>query len=212
MTIILTFVLLFNLNNNPPGTIKVKNYFVDKTEIQNIHWLEYIYHKGQTLDSIEIQKLLPDSTNFWYSIPENRFKPIVLITYEQALDYCQWRSQVVSEKIGKKVTYRLPTKIEWKDIVEELIKYDVKHIEEEIKEAKQKIKKDTTQYTLIDRERPKAKVYDLFDNVTEMTSEKGIAVGSNNYDLTDPQKNMTRLIRYNAPNIYLGFRCIAEIE
>lgn len=212
MTIILTFVLLFNLNNNPPGTIKVKNYFVDKTEIQNIHWLEYIYHKGQTLDSIEIQKLLPDSTNFWYSIPENRFKPIVLITYEQALDYCQWRSQVVSEKIGKKVTYRLPTKIEWKDIVEELIKYDVKHIEEEIKEAKQKIKKDTTQYTLIDREKPKARVYDLFDNVTEMTFEKGIAVGSNNYDLTDPQTNMTRLIRYNAPNIYLGFRCIAEIE
>ena len=149
MKTILTFILLFSLSDNPPGTIKIKNHFVDKTEIQNIHWLEYIYYKRQELDSIEIQKLLPDSSNLWYSIPDNRFKPIVLITYEQALDYCVWRSKAVSERTGKKVTYRLPTTNEWKEIAEEIINTDLKQIEKELEEAKKLIKKDSTQYNLV---------------------------------------------------------------
>ncbi len=212
MTTMLTFILLLSLNDNPPGTIKIKTYFVDKTEIQNIHWLEYIYHKGQELDSIEILKLLPDSSNFWYAIPENRFKPIVLITYEQALDYCAWRSKVVSERIGKKITYRLPTTTEWNDIAEELIKTNLKQIEKEIQETTKVVKKDSTQYILTDNEKPKSRIYNLFDNVTEMTLEKGIAMGSNNYELTDPKTNLTRLIKYDSPNTYLGFRCVAEME
>lgn len=212
MTTILTFILLFSLNENPPGTIKIKNHFVDKTEIQNIHWLEYIYHKGQEMDSVQLQKILPDSSNFWYSIPDNRYKPIVLITYEQALDYCVWRSKVVSERIGRKVTYRLPTTTEWKDIAEEIFKTDLKQIEKELEETRKIIKKDSTQYTLIEREKPKSRIYNMFDNVTEMTFEKGIAMGSNNYELADPKVNLTRLIKYDSPNTYLGFRCVAEME
>jgi len=212
MTTILTFILLFNLNSNPPGTIKIKNYFVDRTEIQNIHWLEYIYYKGQELDSIEIQNLLPDSSNFWYSIPDNRFKPIVLITYEQAIDYCTWRSKVVSERIGKKVTYRLPTTTEWKDIAEEIIRTDLKQIEKDLEETKKLIKKDSSPYILTGREKPKSRIYNMFDNVTEMTLEKGIAMGSNNYELTDPKTNLIRLVKFNSANTYLGFRCMAEME
>jgi formylglycine-generating enzyme required for sulfatase activity len=212
MTTILTFILLFSLDNNPPGTIKIKNYFVDKTEIQNIHWLEYIYHKGQEMDSVQLHKLLPDSSNFWYSIPDNRYKPIVLITYEQALDFCTWRSKVVSERIGKKVAYRLPTTTEWKDIAEEIIKTDIKQIMKELEETRRIIKKDSTHYTLVDREKPKSRIYNMFDNVTEMTFEKGIAMGSNNYELAVPKTNLTNLIKYNSPNTYLGFRCVAEME
>jgi formylglycine-generating enzyme required for sulfatase activity len=212
VTTILTCILLFSLNGNPPGTIRIKNHFVDKTEIQNIHWLEYIYHKGQELDSIEIHKLLPDSSNSWYAIPDNRFKPIVLITYEQALDYCAWRSEVVSKRIGIKVTYRLPTITEWKDIAEELIKTDLKQVEKELEATKKIIKKYSGQYILTDREKPKSKIYNMFDNVSEMTLEKGIAIGSNNHELTDLNTNLTRLIKYDSPNKYLGFRCVAEIE
>src|SRR6478736_5583225 len=105
MISILTLILFFNLNRNPPGTIKIKNYYVDKTEIQNIHWMEYIFQKGKE-DSTDVQKLLPDPENSWYSMPENRHKPIVLITYEQALEYCAWRSKAVSGRLGKKIKYR----------------------------------------------------------------------------------------------------------
>lgn len=212
MTTILTFVLLFSLNTNPPGTTKIKSYFVDKTEIQNIHWLEYIYYKRQEMDSVELQKILPDSSNFWFTSPANRYKPIVLITYEQALDFCAWRSKVVSDRIGKRVTYRLPTTTEWKDIAEEIIKTDLKQIEKELKEIRKIVKKDSTLYTLVAREKPKSRIYNMFDNVTEMTMEKEIALGSNNFNLVNPKTNLTRLIKYDSPSTYLGFRCVAEIE
>lgn len=206
------FILLFSLNNNPPGTVKIKDHFVDKTEIQNIHWLEYIYHRGQVLDSVEIQKLLPDSSNFWYLMPENQYKPIVLITYEQAVAYCEWRSTVVSDKIGRKIRYRLPTKAEWQNIAEEIVKSDLEEIEKEIKETKKMIKKDSGQHVLVQIQRPKSRVYNMFSNVSEMTLEKGIAMGSNNYELTNPNNNFTKLIKYSSANAYLGFRCVAEIE
>jgi formylglycine-generating enzyme required for sulfatase activity len=215
MTTILSFILLFisnELNVNPPGTIRIKNMLVDKTEIQNIHWLEYIHFKSQGLDSAERRKLLPDSSNFWYSSALYRNKPIVLISYEQALDYCTWRSKVVSEKMGKKVTYRLPTPAEWKDIAGEIIKTDLKQAEKELELSRKLAKKDSTEYILTARKDPKSRVYNMFDNVTEMTLEKGIAMGSNNHDLTDLKTNLVRTIEYNSPDSYLGFRCVAEME
>jgi formylglycine-generating enzyme required for sulfatase activity len=211
MTTIFTLILFFSLNHNPPGTIKIKNYYVDKTEIQNIHWMEYIFQKGKE-DSTDVQKLLPDAANSWYTLPENRFKPIVLITYEQALGYCAWRSKAVSGRLGKKIKYRLPTASEWKEIAEEVIKNDLKQIEKDLMETKKLIQKDSGQYVVIERGEPKSRIYNLFDNVTEMTLDKGIAMGSNNYELSDINSNLTQVIRYNSMNIYLGFRCIAEMK
>lgn len=212
MHFIFTLLLLLGYNHNPPGTMKVKGYFVDKTEIQNIHWIEFLHHKQKELDSASWQKLLPDSSNFWYAIQENKNGPIVLITYDQALAYCAWRSKVVSERIGKKVTYRLPTTAEWKDIAEELLKTDKQQIEQELEAARKLVEKDETKYLISAREKRKERVYNLFDNVSEMTQERGIAMGSNNHELIDLQTNLTRLIKYNASNAYVGFRCLAEIE
>ena len=209
---ILTFLLFFYLSDNPPGTIKVKDYYVDKTEILNIHWLEYLHHQRQTLDSTEMLEHLPDSANGWYAMPANRFKPIVFITYEQAINYCEWRSKIVSERIGKKVTYRLPTMAEWQDIATEILEADLKQQEKELKETKERIENKAGEYMLLDREKTKSRVYDLFDNVTEMTQDKGVAMGANNYELTDLKSNVTRWVKYDSPNAYLGFRCIAEIE
>jgi hypothetical protein len=71
--------------------------------------MEYISYRSNTLDSSEIQGLLPDAANFWYDSPEFLYKPIVLISYEQAIDFCKWRSEIVSQKLKRKITYRLPT-------------------------------------------------------------------------------------------------------
>jgi formylglycine-generating enzyme required for sulfatase activity len=197
---------------DPPGTIRIKDHFVDRTEVLNIHWMEYLHFKARELDSAGIQKLLPDRANLWYTLPENRFKPIVSITHDQALEYCAWRSKMMTEKLGRKVTYRLPTIGEWKDIAEEIVKTDLKQIEKELAETKKRMKKNAGQYAFTATKEPKSKVYHMFDNVSEMTLEKGTAMGSNNYDLTDPKTNLTRVIQYNAPATYLGFRCVAEIQ
>jgi formylglycine-generating enzyme required for sulfatase activity len=212
MTTFLTFILLFSLDSNPPGTIKVKNYYVDKTEILNLHWWEYVHYKKEELDSLELSAILPDSSNFWYRTMEYRFKPVVLITYEQAVNYCTWRSKIVSEKLGIKITYRLPTSTEWKEIAEELLKNESKRIEKDLLEARRIIGKDSVKYLLFDREKIKNRIYDIFDNVTEMTLEKGVAMGVNNDELVDLKTNLIREYKYNTSNAYLGFRCIAEIE
>ncbi len=212
MTILLTWIVLFSFSDNPPGTIKVKDLYVDKTEIQNIHWLEYVYHKRQGLDSVAIKKLLPDTSNYWYANPAHRHQPIVLISYEQAVDYCAWRSQLVSERTGRKITYRLPTANEWRDIAKELMATDLKNIEKDLAFMKKIIKNDSTHYILLNRDKPKARVYDLFGNVSEMTLDKGVAMGANNVELSEPEANLTSGFSYHAPNLYLGFRCVAEIE
>ena len=212
MNFIFSLILLVSLNDNPPGTIKIKGIFIDKTEIQNIHWIEFIYAKQKELDSASWQKFLPDSLNFWYTVPENQYGPIVLISYEQALAYCAWRSEVVSKRLGRKVTYRLPTTKEWKDIAEELLRTDKKGLENELEKTRKMMKSDSTKYFIGAREKNKARIYNMFDNVSEMTMESGIAMGSNNHELMELQTNLTRLIKYNAANAYLGFRCVAEIE
>jgi formylglycine-generating enzyme required for sulfatase activity len=212
-TILLLIPLLFSLsNNNPPGTIKVKHYYIDKTEILNIHWREYIYFNSSSVKASLLPDLLPDSSNYWYTLPENSSKPIVLITYEQAVEYCKWRSAAISKKLDKKVTYRLPTAEEWKEVAEELLKTDLKQMEKDIAEVRELIRKSAGQYILYDRKEPGNRVYDMFANVSEMTLEKGIAMGSNNYEPPDLNTNLTKVINYNSPGMYLGFRCIAEIE
>ncbi len=196
----------------PPGTIKINDLYVDKTEILNIHWLEYMYYKEQELDSSEYYKILPDSSNFWFKEIEFRYHPLVLISYEQAVDYCKWRSKVVSEKFGINVTYRLPTAQEWQMIAEHLLSEKEKNIYREHNKLVKKNKKLKGGFNLTDRKEIVNQVYDFFGNVSEMTDVKGIAFGNNNSDLEDPKNSITKPIKYAKVSPYLGFRCVAEIK
>ncbi|MEJ8804194.1 hypothetical protein [Pontibacter sp. H249] len=77
---------------------------------------------------------------------------------------------------------------------------------------RERIKKHKEQYYLEESKKDKKRLYNLFDNVSEMTQAKSIAMGANNYQLTELENNLTQIIKYDAPNIYIGFRCIAEFE
>ncbi len=86
-------------NNQLPGTIKVNGYYVDRTEISNIAWMEYMFHRKFSIPESKYHRLIPDLANTWYYLPEYRYYPIVLITYDQTVDFCKWRSEVVSWKL-----------------------------------------------------------------------------------------------------------------
>lgn len=119
----------------PPNTVWLQDsLFIDKTEIANIHWLEYLHFLGQQvaqnkLTQAQYEAQVPD-TNISHingvnhlSHPAYRWQPVVGISYEQAQRFCKWRSQVASEVYNQahpapegmywQFSYRLPTIKEW---------------------------------------------------------------------------------------------------
>jgi formylglycine-generating enzyme required for sulfatase activity len=127
----------------PPGTIWLRdNLFMDETETRNLDYLEFLSWTMQH-HSAEYHHLIPDtlcwthtkfgsrSNTFYYlRHPAYLDYPLVGISYQQAVMYCQWRTERVNEYLylkekhikwrpntlynfPKKVVYRLPTEEEW---------------------------------------------------------------------------------------------------
>jgi formylglycine-generating enzyme required for sulfatase activity len=114
-----------------------------RTEITNINWLEYLYYVKLDSSDAFYQSQLPDSTCWEKGLQEKdtidpyianylrypgfRYYPVVGVTYEQAVNYCKWRGDVVTKSLRDSsrkenakirdyevsVEYRLPTKEEW---------------------------------------------------------------------------------------------------
>jgi formylglycine-generating enzyme required for sulfatase activity len=82
------------------------NLYIDIAEVRNIDYMEYMYwtRKKFGKNSNEYNRILPD-TNVWeeslnlYYLrhPSYRDYPIVGVSYQQAVDYCKWRSDRVNE-------------------------------------------------------------------------------------------------------------------
>lgn len=121
----------------PPNGIWLhENIFIDQTEVANLHWQEYLHYLQQDSSLSVYIRALPDTT-VWDMIDttghykENYFRgppyqqmALVGVSFEQALDYCRWRSAAVNAKIAAdakkegrspshQVVYRLPTIDEW---------------------------------------------------------------------------------------------------
>ena len=134
---------LYKKTRTPDG-VKIKidtalNTFIDQTEINNIHWLEYLYFLLEDSTTEQYLYNLPDTTiwekefyrenkgTYVYDYhylrhPGFRYYPVVGITYEQAQNYCIWRANMVNDGLKKQnknkdyeiiVHYRLPTEEEW---------------------------------------------------------------------------------------------------
>lgn len=126
---------------SPHGVVWLKDsLFIDFTEITNITWLQYLFFIKDSTEQKRLQAL-PDDTLMWdrrkydpkvsdYSL-EAVFSshPVVGISYEQAVAFCQWRTEAINqtsekwEKEGKgllkgyqtRFYFRLPTEQEWEE-------------------------------------------------------------------------------------------------
>ncbi len=121
----------FESGINYPGTVWVSKYkAIDETEITNLHWAEFLYYIKRDSSKLLYQQMQPDESKLpkedYYSNPFFRFYPVVGITYEQAVIYCRWRTDVVTELTEKAIIskglqahekytfeFRLPTEVEW---------------------------------------------------------------------------------------------------
>jgi hypothetical protein len=200
-------ILLFNITvvlfaQRPPDGIALDNTkteFLDRTEITISDWLDYYNDMknkyGDT--SLEAKKVLPDTALFrqvsgvlcsWdFFHPAFRSFPIICVSYEQVLDYCQWREKKVNELLQLKkkpytVTYSLPSK-------------------EDFEKALSK--------SIISQTRPmspingrKNKITGITDNVAEYTIDKTVIIVSG---------NTNKIETTNTSSISVGFRCKAII-
>ena len=104
---------ILHLGDNVERTVTVASFYMDETEVANIHWQEYEHFIK--LDSPEYywKNNLPDTSvwskglayndpyvNAYYRHAGFRFFPVVGVNWRQAVNYSQWRTAMVNQKLA----------------------------------------------------------------------------------------------------------------
>ena len=100
--------------NNTPKRITVPSFFIDETEVANVHYREYIYWLENTFsaDTAVLAKALPDTlvwreelaynepfVEYYFRYPAYNYYPVVGVSWLQAHDFCIWRTDRVNELV-----------------------------------------------------------------------------------------------------------------
>ncbi|MCB0698826.1 MAG: SUMF1/EgtB/PvdO family nonheme iron enzyme [Chitinophagales bacterium] len=101
--------------NNIPRTVSVSSFYMDETEVANIHYREYIYWLSRSYASDYpwvIADAMPDTSCWRQSLAYNEpyvqnyfrhaaydFYPVVGVNWHQARAFAKWRSDRVNEQI-----------------------------------------------------------------------------------------------------------------
>ncbi|MDB5115415.1 MAG: gliding motility lipoprotein GldJ [Mucilaginibacter sp.] len=100
--------------NNVRKRVTIPAFYMDETEVSNQDWLDYLYWIRTTYptDHELYYNALPDTlvwrrplsynepyVNNYLRHPAFQDYPVVGVTWDQAQDYCQWRSDRVNESI-----------------------------------------------------------------------------------------------------------------
>jgi gliding motility-associated lipoprotein GldJ len=98
--------------NNIPRRITIPSFFMDETEVANVHYREYLYWIENTFsgDTSILAKCLPDTlvwreelaynepyVEYYFRYPSYNFYPVVGVSWQQAHDFCIWRTDRVNE-------------------------------------------------------------------------------------------------------------------
>jgi gliding motility-associated lipoprotein GldJ len=100
---------VMSYRDNIERTVSVASFFMDETEIANIHWLEYLHYLAKDSTQEVYQAALPD-TLVWRSklafndpyvdhylrYPGFRYYPVVGVSWTQANNYAVWRTRAVN--------------------------------------------------------------------------------------------------------------------
>lgn len=104
---------IFNTQDNVERAVTVASFYMDATEVANIHWLEYLYYVKLDSSTEFYESALPDTVvwakdlayndpyvDHYLRYPGFRYFPVVGVTWKQSVDYCGWRTSVVNLKLA----------------------------------------------------------------------------------------------------------------
>ncbi|WP_017257114.1 SUMF1/EgtB/PvdO family nonheme iron enzyme [Pedobacter arcticus] len=100
----------------PKRRVTVPTFYMDETEVANVDWLEYLnWIREVPQDPRWYYEALPDTlvwrsplaynepyVNNYLRHPAYQDYPVVGVTWEQAVAYCDWRTNVVNENLLRK--------------------------------------------------------------------------------------------------------------
>lgn len=240
----------------PPGTVKINDtLFADETEISNFSWQEYELWTKNKFGSNSPGHIstLPDTlvwrdknaynepyVQYYYRHPAYKDYPVIGISYEQAVEFCKWRTNRVKEFIciSKKhdpveFEYRLPSKAEWEFLSNNGTGYFSQNGRNEKNQMTSNHvwePKDSVEYKKLingtkgytnDNADVTAPVYSywknlfglycMIGNVSEMVQEKGISKGGGWRHRLE-QCRVGKDITYEKPTAWLGFRCVCLVK
>lgn len=166
----------------------------------------------------------------FFESDEFALMPLVGITRKQAEDFCEWRTEMLLAELTKmskrdraqfpkKFKFRLPTANEWsrirfltqqKPMMKQLDKIASANMKA-FKFSKAKLIKNNERIANVyEVKDPKIGFFNVLNNVSEMTSEDGIAVGGSWFEPNE-KANFQQTFVYQGAEAWLGFRCIFEI-
>ncbi|MCL2596607.1 MAG: SUMF1/EgtB/PvdO family nonheme iron enzyme [Paludibacter sp.] len=100
--------------NNLRRRITVPSFYIDQYEISNVNWREYTHWMqlvfGEAAPEL-VKRAMPDKTvwredlayndpliQYYFDDPNYNYYPVVGVSWEQAVDFCQWRTDRVNEE------------------------------------------------------------------------------------------------------------------
>jgi gliding motility-associated lipoprotein GldJ len=98
--------------NNVPRRVTIPSFYIDETEVANVHYREYLYWLSNTFDgdTAIMNKALPDTlvwreelaynepyVEYYFRFPSYNYYPVVGVSWRQAYDFCIWRTDRVNE-------------------------------------------------------------------------------------------------------------------
>src|SRR5690606_7968928 len=100
---------LLSSHDNLERTVTVASFYMDETEVANIHLLEYLFYVNRDSSSELYRSGLPDTTVWQADLVVNdsyadqylgylgfRYYPVVGVSWILARDHCKWRTAVVN--------------------------------------------------------------------------------------------------------------------